>query len=178
MPFRLNRIMDAVWPEVLGIGTYVGAEIVAASVDASLAEKAREQGKEPGTPWAQTALTWVSLLGGAMGLGFVAAPEFSKGLFYASGITVIGNATRTLYQKVAKPEEGGTTDAFALVQTRAKSVRRLPTGSAPLPKGSGVVSLSEVGGNPYPRREQEGGGSVPAVGVGDMPMRRRPVLQS
>lgn len=90
MAFRAERIREAIWPELLGVGTYAGAEIVAAAIDG-----ARET--KEGYPSAQTITTGVALIGGAVGLAYNWAPEFSKGLLYGSGVGMVLTGARLLY---------------------------------------------------------------------------------
>lgn len=93
--FEATRLRDAVWPEILGVGTYAVGELVAASIDSAM--------KDTYTyPVAQTAITGICLVGGVVAIGYDAAPGFSTGLIYGSGIGMVVNLVRGLYEAATK----------------------------------------------------------------------------
>lgn len=150
MQFAASRIQAAIWPEVMGVVTFCGAQLVAASIDASRAEKAKEEAKEAPYPIFQTLVTGASLLGGMAGIGYNRAPDFSKGLLFASGVGLMTKATIVIYDKATG--QAVTTkfsDITALVprQVKARSDGKQQTGTR-----QEVATSANPGGNPFPGR--------------------------
>lgn len=115
--FQGARIAEAVWPEVLGVGTYAVGELVAASIDAAMVETYSY-------PIAQTTVTGLSLGGGLLGVGYNWAPGFSTGLIYGSGIGIFVNVVRSLYEAATrKPARMRPEDFAALVPRRVGALR-------------------------------------------------------
>lgn len=112
--FNVGRITEKVYPEAFGVGTYCGAEVGAAAFDKWVQ---KDKPAEKRFPYAQTGITVVSLVGGALMIGYDRYPEIGTGLFAASGITAFANVVRVLYTKVSK--EGGqkAKEVAALVPT-------------------------------------------------------------
>jgi len=110
--FNVGRITEKVYPEAFGVGTYCGAEVGAAAFDKWVQ---KDKPAEKRFPYTQTGITVVSLIGGALMIGYDRYPEIGTGLFAASGITAFANVVRVLYTKVSK--EGGQKgkDTLALI---------------------------------------------------------------
>jgi hypothetical protein len=131
MAFEATRITEAVWPEALGVGTYAGAEIVAAAID-----KASEA--KPGYPSAQTIATVLALGGGIVGVAYNWAPGFSKGLLYGAGVGLVLNGARILYDTVTKqPARMRPADFAALIPRKVGALSK-EGGGGGLPLGGGL----------------------------------------
>ena len=118
--FQVNRITQAVWPEMLGVGTFLGAQLMAAAADVARAKKAEQEGKEIPYPWAQSLVTWGGMGTGLVAIGYNRATQFATGLVYGSGVMVAGNAMRQLYEAATKEPEAtkaASPRMFALVAT-------------------------------------------------------------
>lgn len=119
--FEGKRVMEAVWPEYLGVGTYVVGMIMASQVDTAMATTFRNY------PVAQTTLTGLAILGSAWALGTNRAVDFSKGVFYGATVGLFINIIRTMYEwATKKPTRTRWSDVAALVPRR---VGALPPGA-------------------------------------------------
>lgn len=137
--FQGARIAEAVWPEILGVGTYAVGELVAASIDSAM----------KGTytyPVAQTGVTGICLVGGVAGVGYNWAPGFSTGLIYGSGIGIFVNLVRSLYEAATKqPARMRPEDFPALIPRRVGALtKEVPGGGLKIDTGS-KLDLIKVG---------------------------------
>jgi hypothetical protein len=107
--FRAERIGEAIWPEILGVGTYAISELVAASIDTSM---------NYSYPIAQTTVTGVAIVGGGVALGQGLAPEFTKGVFYGAGVGMVINLVRGLYEAARKETGRMRPEDFAALVPR------------------------------------------------------------
>ena len=113
--FTASRVMDAIWPEGMGVLTYVGGAVVMAALDASRAKV----GEPAPTPWAQNIFTGGALIGGILGIGYNKAPQFCTGLVYGSGVGIMANSVRVIYDRVTgQPQRIKASDVMALVPRR------------------------------------------------------------
>ena len=118
--FEGSRVMEAIWPEYAGIGSYVVGEVVAAQVDTAMAPTFRNY------PVAQTGLTLACIIGSAWALGVNKGGDFAKGVFYGATVGLFINIVRTLYEwATKKPTRTMWGDVAALVPRR---VGALPAG--------------------------------------------------
>ena len=132
MAFEATRVRDALWPEALGVGTYVVAELVGASVDSRMKWM-------NGYPVVQTGITAIALVGGIAMVGFNKAPGFSKGLVYGAGIGLVVNLVSGLYQAATKQSTKlRLSDVAALVPRRVGALPAGGAGGAQLPPGGGI----------------------------------------
>ena len=131
MAFAMSRVQDAIWPEIMGVVTYAGGVLVGAAIDAAAADRAIAAGKPPPYPWGQTLVSWGTLGGGAYGIGVGASPDFSRGLFFASGVGITVNLVRDIYQRVSAAPLAQTdriSDVFALVPRKMATVAARSSG--------------------------------------------------
>lgn len=105
--FQAQRITNSLWPEVTGIGAYALAQIMMAN-----------QGINPDY------VKYGGLATGAGLIGFNVAPDFGKGVLFASGVEIVVDAVQNLYNRA----KGGAQVAQI---PAAKRVARIPyrTGS-------------------------------------------------
>ena len=116
--FRAERIGQALQPEVLGIGTGIGLQLLATGIDTAIP---MEQ------PIMQYMATVVAVGGGAWMVGTGAAPGFANGLLLG-GITMVGvNLARSIYEQVTKASVRQRAVDFAALVPRQLAVR--PGGS-------------------------------------------------
>jgi len=94
--FRGDLVKEALWPELLGIATYAGGELILANVDGAIATQVN------GYPLAQTLGTAVAIGGSVWAIGKGTAPEFSKGVLYGSIVGLVVNLVRSLYDMAKK----------------------------------------------------------------------------
>jgi hypothetical protein len=118
--FEGRRVWEAVWPEYMGVGSYVVGEVVAAQVDTAMATTFKNY------PVAQTTVTGLAILGSALALGSNKAVGFAKGVFYGATVGLFINIVRTLYEMATKKSAHTMLgDVAALVPRR---VGQLPAG--------------------------------------------------
>lgn len=124
--FAAKAVWDAIWPEVLGVGMVVTAEIVAAQIDA-----ARVKTNPTTAPWAQRAVTVVSLLASGYGIGTDRMAELSKGAFYTTVGMVAANFGQWIFANVNKQSLGVKAgDILSLVpQQRLQALAAGSTGA-------------------------------------------------
>ncbi len=140
MAFQAERVKEAVYPEIFGIGSYVVAELVGAAVDSRLKWM-------NGYPVFQTGITAVALMGGLAMVGYDKAPGFSKGLVYGSGVGLIVNLVSGLYQAATKqPAKLKLSDVAALVPRRVGALPAGGGGSLKLPPGVKIVPITSQEG--------------------------------
>jgi hypothetical protein len=108
-----TRVKDALWPELLGIAAYAGGELVLANVDAAISTQVN------GYPLAQTLGTAAAIGGSIVAIGKNMAPDFCKGVLYASIVGMVVNLVRSLWE-MTKNESTQTaiTDIAALIPRR------------------------------------------------------------
>ena len=124
--FQVARVKEAVWPEALGVGSYVAGELVMAQVDTAMNVRFK------GYPITQTALTAVSLVGSIWAIGKGKAVGFFKGVLYGAAVGLIVNLTRSLYEWATKKmTRMRVRDMGALVAPRV--VGKLPAGKGGIP---------------------------------------------
>ncbi|MBT9160985.1 MAG: hypothetical protein DDT26_02282 [Dehalococcoidia bacterium] len=113
---RIERVGQALWPEVTGMAAAAGVQMIAAAIDE------RWEGQE--RPIAQTVASAGILGGSAYAISVNAAPEFFRGVLYLGvGMGVI-NLSRWLIERAkAQPDRVvGGMDIFALVPRRSGAV--------------------------------------------------------
>jgi len=143
MSFRVQAIQEALWPEALGVGTYGVGMLVAASIDTAM----REQGNYQ-APVAQNIVTYGSLVGGVLGVGYNKAKGFSKGLMYASAVGIVLRSLATLWEAARRePARARLADVGALIPRRVGSASRPAAGGRGLSLG-GRVALQPAGQSP------------------------------
>jgi hypothetical protein len=147
--FAMARVKDAIWPEVLGIFTYAGAQLVAASLDAARQKKNTDAGLPAGTPWIQYGVTALALGGGAYAVGTDRMPGFAKGAMYAAIGGVAVNVATYVYNRATKQPTTSFADVLALVPRKkaiAPKVTNIP-GNRGLNQGANPDLLATLGLN-------------------------------
>ena len=127
MAFVGARVWEALWPEITGVVAYSAAKLVAGTIDVKL-----------GGAWAEhqsanRLVTWGALGGGALALGYNVAPDFAKGLVFASGVGMVDNFMSMLYARVS--QSGAA---------RVRSIPAAPASRASLPAPSGRTVASAL----------------------------------
>lgn len=131
MAFSMTRVREVIWPEALGVATYIGAEVLAAAWDVT-----RKNGAQA-YPAAQTAVTAAALGGGLLALGYGRAKDFATGLVFASGIGLMATTARSLYDRASnQPQVVRMEDMAALVP------RKKLAGKSPPASGMGTTGLT------------------------------------
>lgn len=136
--FEATRIRDAVWPEILGVGSYAVAELVAASIDSAM----------KGTysyPVAQTGVTGLCLGGGILGVGYNWAPGFSEGLVYGSSIGMVLSLVRSLYEAATKQPARMRPEDFPALMPRKVGALSKGDGGLKLDTGRDLTIYTKPG---------------------------------
>ena len=128
-----TRVKDALWPEAAGVGVLMLANVVAATQDATAADKAASEGKEAGRPMWQMLATGGGLAAGGYMVAKGKMPDLGKGLLYGGVGIIFGNLGRKLYEQIKEKPEGTTSSVLALIAPQ--SARSLST------LGAGATSL-------------------------------------
>lgn len=92
------RVTKKMWPEALGVGTFAMCLLGAAAADTALKERTG------GKLICQNTCTVGTLIGSIVAIGKGWNPEFMTGMFYGSGVGVVINALRYLYEMAAGAE--------------------------------------------------------------------------
>ena len=140
--FKSERITQALWPEVAGVGLYLGASLMAANMDAQ-----REEGA---FPVAQTFVTYGSMAGGAAMVGFNRGHDLGKGLMIGSGVGLLATAIKAIYDEARKVEgRARLSDCAAFILPRRVGAVGRPAGgsTARLSLSSGV-NFARMGAKP------------------------------
>jgi hypothetical protein len=94
MNFSTQAVTEAVWPELTGVLAYGIGALGSSWVDGYMAD----EGGAPGL-MAQNIWTFGSLAGGAYLIGSRKNVDFGKGLVFGSGVGVLLNTMRMIYEK-------------------------------------------------------------------------------
>ena len=128
-----TRVKDALWPEAAGVGVLMLANVVAATQDATAADKAASEGKEAGRPMWQMLATGGGLAAGGYMVAKNKMPDLGKGLLYGGVGIIFGNLAHKLYAQIHA--EAGSTSASVLALIPTQGTRSLST------LGAGTTSL-------------------------------------
>ena len=141
--FQGERVLKSVWPEGVGVVSYLGGVLVAAAIDAGRAKA----GEPAPTPWAQNIFTGGCLVGGVLGIGYNKAPEFSTGLVYGSGVNIMATSVRAIYERVAGQAVGiKASDVMALEPRKAILIKGAGgNGATDKGLGLGKITLKNMG---------------------------------
>lgn len=134
MAFRLEAVKEQALMPVAGAGTFLLAELVAASIDAQRADQ---------KPYAQNTVSVVGAVGGLYGIGANKATKFSLGVLMGVAVGLIANGLKYAYDTVTKQATRlNPADVGAMIAPR--KVGTLPAGGA-LDKGM-KLDLGKIGG--------------------------------
>jgi len=138
--FAIEKVGEALWPEVAGLTTGVGIQMTAAAIDNKWFEK---------KPRAQTIASILATGGSATLIGYGKAPEFATGLLYFGLGMIAVNTSRWLIEEITAPpvRHKGGLDILALVP------RKMGVLAAP-DRERLEVKKELAGTNPKKRKEE------------------------
>lgn len=133
MNFRAEAIKDEALMPVVGAGTVLLAELVAASIDAKRADQ---------KPYAQDTVSVVAAVGSLWAIGVNKAKKFALGALMGVGVGLMANLLKYAYDQVTKQTTRlNPADVGALIAPRMVGV--LPAGGGG--KGGLKLDLGNIG---------------------------------